>query len=74
MPIMSGFEANKEIKQLYEKANKDVQKGESGGSSTCLKIIRPVTCFVSQFERKPMTSFIAEDEQADCYLEKPLPA
>ena len=59
---MSGFEANKEIKKLYEKANKIMEKGESGSLSTCLEIIRPVTCFVSQFERKPMTFFIAEEE------------
>ena len=62
MPVMSGLEANKCIKKLYDKANKAIKSGESGGSSTSLQIIRPVTCFVSQFERKPITMLITEEE------------
>ena len=30
-------------------------------------------CYLSQYHRSTMLSFMEEDEMADCYLEKPLP-
>ena len=29
-------------------------------------------CYLSQYHRSTMLSFMEEDEMADCYLEKPL--
>ena len=37
------------------------------------QILRPVICYLSQYERQTMMSFLQEDEKAECYLEKPLP-
>ena len=36
-------------------------------------ILRPVICYLSQYQRQTMLTFLEEDEMADCFLEKPLP-
>ena len=37
-------------------------------------MLRPFICYLSQFEFATMSRFITEEEQADCYFEKPLPS
>ena len=68
MPIMTGLEAIKLIKQKYEEANLRVQSEKEDG----WQIVRPVIFFFSQFDRKGFSSFISSEERADFYLEKPV--
>ena len=69
MPIMSGMEVCKQVKQLYKRHN---DRAIAEGKSKQV-ILRPVICYLSQYHRQTMLMFVEEDEMADCYLEKPLP-
>ena len=60
MPILNGLDTLKQIKTKYGKFDET-------------RLIRPLICYLSQLSYSPMNNFIAEDEQPDCYLEKPLP-
>ena len=72
MPIMSELDVCKTVQEIYDRYNNQVSAGDSG-SAINLSIVRPVICFLSQYDRKTMVSFITPSEKADCYLEKPLP-
>ena len=60
MPILNGIDTLRIIKEKYHKFNKD-------------RLIRPMICYLSQLNYSGMKSFIREEEEPDCYLEKPLP-
>ena len=47
--------------------------GELGRDDEGYFVLRPVICYLSQYDRGTMMQFITEQEYADCYLEKPLP-
>ena len=68
MPIMTGLEAVKLIKQKYEELNEFLVKQERP------QLVRPALLYYSQYNRKNMEMFIANDELADYYLEKPVPS
>ena len=36
-------------------------------------LVRPFVCYISQFSYDAMKQFIPEEEQCECYLEKPIP-
>ena len=57
---------------MYNRYNTELSVGDSGSANN-LRLIRPVICFLSQYDRKSMINFITPSEKADCYLEKPLP-
>ena len=65
MPIMSGLEVCKLIKELYKTHNEETAFGMG-------QTLRPVICYLSQHNRVAMTNFIQDDEMAECYLEKPI--
>ena len=69
MPIMTGFEVCKKVKALYKNMNDEA----AAEGNNFQKVLRPVICFLSQYERNTMQYFIDTEEMADCYLEKPLP-
>ena len=60
MPILNGLETLKKIKELFETNDEK-------------KLMRPMICYLSQFDYANMKNFILPDEEPDCYLEKPLP-
>ena len=60
MPILNGLETMRTLKKKF------AQYDES-------RFIRPVLCYLSQMAQSDMAYFISKEEQADCYLEKPLP-
>ena len=60
MPILNGLETLKLIKSRFEAREEQ-------------RLMRPMICYLSQLNYKPMSSFICQEEQPDCYLEKPLP-
>lgn len=65
MPLMNGMDVCKRVKEIYKAHNSSVKKGKHA--------LRPVICYLSQYQRAQMQNFIQPDEQADVYLEKPLP-
>ena len=60
MPILNGLETLKQIKQRFAAYDET-------------KLMRPMICYLTQLDHKQMSKFICQDEQPDCYLEKPLP-
>ena len=66
MPVLNGHETLKKVKQLFKDFN------ESSGLNSPL-VLRPMICYLSSTENDVMTQFLDEDEQAEIYLEKPLP-
>ena len=70
MPLITGMEVFKVIHDLYRRFD---GIGSQSARRGRVKVIRPVICYLSQYERMNMIQFIQEDEKADCYLEKPLP-
>ena len=64
---MTGLEAIKIIKQMFEQFNnqEEVRNAE-------IKVVRPVIFFFSQYNKRSMNFFIKEDEVPDFYLEKPI--
>ena len=71
MPRLSGLEACKLIKKKYSLINSRALKQPEVQLAETL-VMRPFICFVTQQEFGTMRQFITEEEQADCYLEKPL--
>ena len=68
MPILTGIEALKLIKQNYDKIN--VSLAEQNRP----KLVRPAICYYSQYNKRTMELFMKDDELADFYLEKPVPS
>ena len=66
MPVLNGYETLKKVKQLFKDFN------ESSGPNEPL-VLRPMICYLSSTENEVMKQFLSEDEQAEIYLEKPLP-
>ena len=60
MPILDGLETSKLIKKRFSAYDE-------------AKLIRPMICYLSQLNCKTMTNFMSEEEEPDCFLEKPLP-
>ena len=60
MPILNGLDTMRLLKKKF---------GQYDEST----FIRPVLCYLTQMGRSDMACFISKEEQADCYLEKPLP-
>ena len=64
MPILNGMETLVMVKERILAHNKRKEMPE---------VIRPLICYLSQYDPGTMKSFIKMAEIADCYLEKPLP-
>ena len=50
MPIMTGMEVCKRVKDIYERHNAGVAPGR--------QVLRPVICYLSQYQRAQMQAFI----------------
>ena len=59
MPILHGLDTLPLVKQKFQDANHR------------LPVLRPVICYLTQFDGE-FKQFIREEEEAECYLEKPL--
>ena len=57
---MDGLETLKKIKEQYKAFDESI-------------LMRPMVCYLSQLNFEGMGSFIQDNEQPDCYFEKPLP-
>ena len=75
MPILTGIEALVLIKNKYRIINEQYNqiKGNKVGLDE-VAVIRPLICYYSQYDRDTMPIAMTDDEMADLYLEKPLPA
>jgi hypothetical protein len=80
MPIMNGFDVLPLVKAKFDAINmkRNIQfneenKTEGKSPDDSPAIIRPLICYLSQFNAATMKNFLQEDEFAECYLEKPLP-
>ena len=67
------MEALKMVKAKYQRINSALDMGDTGRHDGNPLVLRPVICYLSQYNQATMAQFLAEDEHADCYLEKPLP-
>ena len=65
MPIFSGFEVCKKVKELYEKFNSTDADGRRHHET---ELLRPMICYLSQHDRNSMELFIEDDEKADFYF------
>jgi hypothetical protein len=83
MPILSGLEAHQLIQKRFERLNEkyaqasneeykqiDTQNTFRGRTQ---KVLRPFTCYLTQYNLGDMKKLMTPEEYADCYLEKPLP-
>ena len=84
MPIYDGIQAIRLIKESYQRVNEGQQEDEelnqiqintssinrTGGRNTA--ILRPFTAYLSQIDYATMQQFVKVEEQADCYIEKPV--
>ena len=66
MPILNGHETLKKVKQLFEDLN-------NSSDPDLPLVMRPMICYLSSVERNVMEQFLTLEEQAEIYLEKPLP-
>ena len=77
MPLLTGMEALKRIKQKYIEINQKIinqaTRSDSSHSSQNFVVLKPLICYYSQYDRSVMQNFLTTDEEADCFLEKPLP-
>ena len=79
MPNISGMEALKMIKQMYQEVNEELlnleQQEETKQNTTkrLRAVQRPLICYYSQYDSTQMQKFITDEERADYYLEKPIP-
>ena len=64
MPILNGIDTLRMVKERFAEFN---QKNRQ------VVAIRPCICFLSQYDEQTMMQFISDEEQADFFLEKPLP-
>ena len=64
---MTGIQAVKLIKQRYKELNEVLAQLRRP------QLVRPALLYFSQYNKETMEQFIAEDERADYYLEKPVP-
>ena len=61
MPIMTGLEAIKVIKKLFEETDTELTAKNVSGRPQG-KLIRPVLLFFSQYNRQRMKMFMIEEE------------
>ena len=80
MPIMDGAETVQIIKEKFVQFNLTLnnkrllnKKDATTTLSADETVLRPIICFLSQLEKAGIVHKLTEDEQADGYLEKPLP-
>ena len=66
MPVLDGYETLKKVKQLFKDYNKNIDINSP-------MLLRPMICYLSSIEHQVMNQFLTEEEQAEIYLEKPLP-
>ena len=66
MPIMSGFEAITAIKKKFEEFNEERARKDQ------IKVYRPFFCMFSQGSINTIQQFMYDEEQPECYLEKPV--
>ena len=66
MPILNGMETLIHIRERIRNYNENLKPGNP-------KLIRPLLCYLTQFNSKTMMQFMTVEDEADCYLEKPLP-
>lgn len=71
MPILNGLETFRAIKEKFNQINRN-QDDRAETHSTQNEVVRPMICYLSQFDRNVMNEFMTKDEEADCYLEKPM--
>ena len=64
MPVKNGYETLTEVSKLFKDHNK-----KAGNQ----KVLRPLTCYLSQTAQNVMDMFLQQDEKAELYLEKPVP-
>ena len=64
MPVMGGHETLIEVKKMFKEFNQ---------SNRAKKLLRPMICYLSQADFKVMNQFMTAEEEAEIYLEKPLP-
>ena len=70
MPILTGMEAMKMIRDKYKQIN---EKYRAIHDTDRKVVIEPLMCYYSQCSRDMIDTFTTEDEKADLFLQKPLP-
>ena len=69
MPVLSGLEVCEKVRNIYEAMEELCAESSEKG----IKIVKPLICYLTQYERQTMIKFIKEGERADLFLEKPIP-
>ena len=68
MPILNGFETKKAIEELFVKFNARLNSEHPE-----ITVLRPLVCYLSQFDQKSFYTNFGATSKAECYIEKPLP-
>ena len=72
MPVLNGFETFHRVKEMFASHNQRLN-AQMGDNENKTYILRPLVVFFSQLEKDQFKHFYATEEQADFFLQKPLP-
>ena len=72
MPVLNGFETFNRVKEMFASHNQRLS-AQIGDNETKTYILRPLVVFFSQLEKDQFRHFYSTEEQADFFLQKPLP-
>ena len=67
MPIMNGFATRLAIEEIYTLTNSKLKK-----ENPDITVLRPLMCYLSQFDMANLQMNSSDRFKADCYIEKPL--
>ena len=70
MPILNGMQTIQVIKDTFNKLNRIHAGSEDPSQDT---VVRPMICYLTQYDKSIMKQFICSEEEADLFLEKPMP-
>ena len=73
MPIINGIQTMKLVKEKFARFNEEIKLNQMTGKSADDVMLRPLICYLSHFDKESMFTQMTKEDQADCYLEKPLP-
>ena len=74
MPILDGLSTLMAVKDKFRQFNlaQSHYHREVDSQAKQDEVARPMICYLSQFNKNTMNSFITKEEEADCFLEKPI--